>query len=200
MLSVGELFIPAGLRAAHEPCAPLDLIVHLHGAPEVLAENLPQAGAVLVTVSLNGLSTAYAEQFTRADRFLNLLDEASRETAAAGAASLPFRRVILSSFSAGFGGVRELLKSEACYQRIHGLVMADSIYAGYKNDDEDLGIDSKLMAGFVRFARDAQAGRKRMVVSYCRLPTERQRHRHDRSGLPGLRRYECHGGTHRLGG
>lgn len=172
MLTVGELFIPEGLRAAQ---GPLDVIVHLHGAPEVAEQNLPHAGAraVLVTVSLNGVSTVYTEQFIKAETFLNLLDEAARETAThAGAAAIPFRRVILSSFSAGFGGVRELLKSAACYQRIDGLVMADSIYAGYKNDDEDLGIDNDLMAGFLRFARDAQAGRKRMVISYCALPTE----------------------------
>src|SRR5207248_3461761 len=79
------------------------------------------------------------------------------------------RRVIVSSFSAGFGGVRELLKDPAAFARIDAIVMADSIYAGYAGDPAQRQVDPKNMEGFVRFAEEAAAGRKWFVLSHCRL-------------------------------
>jgi hypothetical protein len=168
-LAFGELFIQEGMRAADEP---IDLLVHLHGSAELMERNLQQSGlrAVLVTVSLNGLSSVYTKQFREPESFLSLVDEATTKTGPpVGANGLVFRRVILSSFSAGFGGVRELLKSPDCYQRIDAIVMADSIYSGYLGDSRDRGVDPDLMQGFLRFAEDAVANRKQMTISYCQL-------------------------------
>jgi hypothetical protein len=111
-LAVGELFVPAGLRAAD---GRIDLIFHLHGSAELMEHNLAHARgrSVLVTVSLNGLSSVYTSQFKRPELFLSLIDEAAKKTAPqVGADPLEFGRVIVSSFSAGFGGVREFLKSQ----------------------------------------------------------------------------------------
>src|SRR6185436_1077536 len=60
-LTVGELFVPDGLRAAD---GRIDLIVHLHGSAELMERNLTQAGGrtALVTLSLNGLSSVYTKQ------------------------------------------------------------------------------------------------------------------------------------------
>ena len=79
------------------------------------------------------------------------------------------RRLTVASFSAGFGGVRELLKCESHYRRIDALVMADSIYCGYVGPTEERRVDPSLMAGFLRFARDAAEGRKVMVISHSDL-------------------------------
>src|SRR5205085_2033835 len=81
-------------------------------------------------------------------------------------------KLIVVSFSAGFGGVRELLKSEAIYERIDTLVMADSIYAGYVPGTKSSDVDPVAMTGFLKFARDATEGRKTMVISHCELRPE----------------------------
>jgi hypothetical protein len=173
-LAVGRLFVPEGLQAAD---GPIGLIVHLHGARDLLERKLAQSQirAVLVTVSLNGLSSVYTKQFAAPQTFLNLLEEAAIRTGpAVGAERVEFGQVLVSSFSAGFGGVRELLnaKSPDCYRRIDALVMADSIYAGYLGDARERGVDPERMSGFLRFAKDAAAGRKKMVISHCQLQPE----------------------------
>jgi hypothetical protein len=75
----------------------------------------------------------------------------------------------VSSFSAGFGGVREMLRDPATFARIDALVMADSIYAGYAGDPSKREVEPKNMAGFLKFAEEAAAGRKWFVLSHCDL-------------------------------
>lgn len=171
-LSLGRLEIPAGHRPTN--AAP-DLWVHLHGAPEVVARNLEGAGWLQprLNVTLPGLSSVYRRAFAEPGSLIRLLDEAraafSRET---GHPAPAWGRVAVSSFSAGFGGVREMLKHEPSFARIDALVLADSLYAGYAGDPAERRVDPELMAGFLRYAREAVAGRKQMVVSFCQLRPE----------------------------
>jgi hypothetical protein len=74
--------------------------------------------------------------------------------------------VLVSSFSAGFGGVRELLKVPEHYQRIDAIVLADSLYCGYTGDPKEHKVDPALMADFRRFAREAASGKKSLVISH----------------------------------
>lgn len=146
--------------------------IHLHGAIEVVEREFGAIGApgVLVTLTLPGLSRVYAEHFEKAGAWAELLQEVEGAMAkeAAGSAGKPWKvgRVTVSSFSAGFGGVRALLKQPEAFKRIGALVMADSIYCGYAGDAKERKIDAELMKGFVAFAKDAAEGRKRMVVSH----------------------------------
>jgi hypothetical protein len=171
-LAVGQLFVPDGYVADDNR---VRLIVHLHGAPSVCEPNLIRSGsnAVLVSIALNGLSGVYAEKFAKPDAFIGLLDEVVESLGEMKIAEKPtICHLTLSSFSAGFGGVREILKSDALYRRVDSLVMADSIYAGYREQVVPPTVDPKLMEGFLRFARDAAEGHKTMVVSHCQLQPE----------------------------
>lgn len=168
-LSLGRLEISAGYQPTN--AAP-DLWVHLHGAPEVAARNLESARWLQprLNVTLPGLSSVYRQAFSEPGSFTRLLDEArlalSRET---GKPASAWGRVAVSSFSAGFGGVREMLKHEPSFARIDALILADSLYAGYARDPAEHRVDPELMAGFLGYAREAVAGRKQMVVSFCQL-------------------------------
>lgn len=172
-LTVGQLLIPGGFTMSDNQ---LDLVVHLHGAPSVVEKNLRQSGpnAVLVNVTLNGLSAVYTQQFSKPETFTKLLDEVQEqvEQHLQLKARPKLRRVLVVSFSAGFGGVRELLKSDVLYDRIDAIVMADSIYAGYTPDSKPPEVDPKAMTGFLKFARDAAAGKKVLVISHCELRPE----------------------------
>ncbi len=167
-LTDGQLFVPAGYKPGADGS---ELILHLHGGTAA-EKALARSGrwAVLVSVVIPGLSSVYTERFKTPQTFARILDETRAKLKELGVAPEPrVRRVIVSSFSAGFGGVREMLKDPATFARIDALVMADSLYAGYAGDPARRQIDPKLMEGFVRFAREAAAGRKWFVLSHCDL-------------------------------
>lgn len=143
--------------------------LHLHGAPAVVEAQVAAAGApgVMVNVTLNGLSKVYADRFAAAGALAELL-RATEAALRAESADQPWRagRLTVSSFSAGFGGVRAMLRDAAAFERISALVMLDSIYCGYTGDPARKDLDPELMAGFVRFAEAAARGDKRLVISH----------------------------------
>lgn len=168
-LTLGELFIPDGY---HPPTNAVRLVVQLHGSQQAAENSLLQWGgqAVLVTVIRPGLSQVYTDLFDTDQVFPRLLRDARRKLRELGVAPQPrFSKVTVWSFSAGFGGLREILKSEQSYRRIDELVLADTVYAGYVGDPAQHRVNPEHMGEWVRFARDAVAGRKALVMSHCDL-------------------------------
>lgn len=164
----GTVLVPSDLPES----GPIDLVIHLQGAVEAVDRALEESGwtAVAVVVNEPGLSSAYARPFSDPDRFPTLLDEARIAIAErVPGVDLDGGRLIVSSFSAGFGGVRELLQQPEAVDQIDALVLADSLYCGYEGDPADRRLDPEKMAGFRRFAIEANAGRKAMLVSHCAL-------------------------------
>jgi hypothetical protein len=168
-LTDGRLFVPAGYKP--DP-AGVEVILHLHGGTAA-EKSLVRSGraAVAVSVAIPGLSSVYAKRFEDPKVFARVLAETQAKLKDLGVAPEPrVRRVVVSSFSAGYGGVREMLKDAATYDRIDALVMADSIYAGYAAADAtQRRVEPAHMAGFVKFARDAAAGKKSFLLSHCDL-------------------------------
>ncbi len=143
--------------------------LHLHGAPATVEAGFAAIGApgVLVNVTLPGLSKVYADHFAAPEVFGELL----RATEAVLRAERPERAwtagaLTVSSFSAGFGGVRQLLRQPEAAARIGTLVMADSIYCGYAGDPKERRVDPDLMAGFLAYARRAAAGEVRLLITH----------------------------------
>ena len=165
-LGEATLFIPGGDRPDG---GTVDLVVHLHGAPSVVEPAFIEArmSGALVEFNRNGLSRVYAEPFADPALFTRLIDRALAALKPGDGAGPPvLGRLTLSSFSAGFGGVREILKVPEHFARIDTLVMADSIYAGYAGDPDRREVDPALMEGFRRFALEAAAGRKTLVITH----------------------------------
>jgi hypothetical protein len=162
------LFIPDGYRPAADGA--VDVIMHLHGAASVVEPAIRKSGwpGVLVTFNRKGLSRVYTEPFSDPTLFPRLLEgvRVAMKEGAKGAVEPKIGRVVVSSFSAGFGGVRELLKTQRHFDRIDGLIMLDSIYCGYEGEPSQHRPDPKLMDGFRRFALEAAAGRKRFLISH----------------------------------
>jgi hypothetical protein len=167
----GQLFIPGGFKT--DPKGGFDLTLHLHGAPDVVASNFIAAkcSGVLANVTLPGLSAAYAERFTDTNTFWSILRETEARLKCPTTPSPQIRYVTITSFSAGFGGVREMLKDTNIFARIDAILMADSIYAGFTGDVPERKINPAHMEGFLRFAREAAEGRKRLLISHSQLST-----------------------------
>jgi hypothetical protein len=168
-LTDGQLFVPAGFKPSADG---VELLLHLHGGTAA-EKQLVRSGrsAVVVSVAIPGLSSVYTARFKDPKTFARILDETAAKLKELGvtAEAPKFRQVVVSSFSAGFGGVREMLKDPATFARIDAIVMADSIYAGYAGDPTKRQVDPKNMEGFLRFAEEAAAGRKWFLLSHCQL-------------------------------
>ena len=160
------LFVPEGYRPRD---GAVDVVLHLHGAPSVIERALVESKwpAVLIEFNRKGLSSVYTKPFADPKLFPTLLGGTLGAIKEAKLAESPgLGRVAVSSFSAGFGGVRELLKVPEHFDRIDVVILADSLYSGYEGDPGLHKVDPKLMEGFRRFAVEAASGKKTMVVTH----------------------------------
>lgn len=149
-----------------------NLVVHFHGDEATVEREFAaaQTPAVLVVVNFKGLSARYEQPFSEPDRFEALLDETLLELKTRGAAPLSarWRTICVSSFSAGFGAVRAILKQPQNYRRIEALYLADTLYAGYA--DAAAGKPQAAhLRDFRRFAREAARGAKWMFITHSYL-------------------------------
>lgn len=170
-LSTGRLLVPSN-RSPHPRAS--DLFIHLHGAPGTVESNLRRChpDAVHVNITLPGLSNVYKKHFQDPNVFPSLLKEIEGILSQKGyGATPPFRHIVLMSFSAGFGGIRELLKQPQNAEQIDAIIMADSIYAGFVGDIEDRNVNPLHMDPFLAFAKQSVNGIKQMIISHTQLFT-----------------------------
>lgn len=171
-IAIGDdamLFIPKGYKPEGDA---VRVFLHLHGAASAVEPALVSKDrrAVLIEFNRKGLSSVYTKPFSDPALFPRLLDSAMKAIQEKRLSRDPKpSEVIVCSFSAGFGGVREMLKVPSAFERIDALVLADSLYAGYDGDIKNRVIDRKAMEGFVKFAREAAAGRKAMLISHSEV-------------------------------
>ncbi len=162
-LELGTLFIPVHLAHRRE----VPLLVHFHGDPWIAEVAAARYGhAAVITVQLGSGSSTYAKPFQDPGRFIVLLREA--ETAA----KVRFSTITLSAWSAGYGAVRVILLVQENYARIHRVILIDGLHTDYpsgKPGPNESTIDPEPLQIFLRFARDAVAGRKRMLVTHSEI-------------------------------
>ncbi len=152
------------------------VLVHFHGAPETVGSAFSRSGvdAILVVVNFRGLSSAYSKPFASdTTLFSRILGRARAAFSASGAGgdADDWQRVSVSSFSAGYGAVREILKTPELFDSIDAIVAADSIYAGLQSEQPVRQVDEQQMRDFLRFASLAATGKKSFVLSHSAQPT-----------------------------
>ena len=161
-LAVGRLFIPA--KVSKQKRVPL--FVHFHGADWVPELAAAQRGFAVISVQSGSGSGAYAKQFADKKIFGDMLREASEK------AGVTFSDVTLSAWSAGHGAIREILAVPEYYSRVQRVLLIDGLHTGYV-DGKPGPLESKLEAdhleAFLKFARDAAAGRKTMLITHSEI-------------------------------
>ncbi len=168
--SAWKLFIPDTYQ--HRPGEVADVLVHFHGDPQTVWNNSLYANlnTVVLTVNYSGLSSAYSGPFSNSSLFQTLMDEALARVRLEGdfSSALQWGQLGVSSFSAGYGAVREILKVAAYRSDIDALLAADSLYAATSGDGTPL--DSQ-MVNYKTFASLAQAGSKTFFFSHSQVLT-----------------------------
>jgi hypothetical protein len=165
-----KIFIPSTYH--QRPGNVADLLVHFHGDPQTFWNNARYANlnTIIVTVNYSGLSSAYSTPFSNATLFQSLVSEALTKVRQQADISdtLAWDQLGVSSFSAGYGAVREILKSATYRSDIDALLAADSLYATTAGDGTPL--DSQ-MVDYKTYATLAKNGAKTFLFSHSQVPT-----------------------------
>lgn len=158
----------------------VDVIVHFHAGQMVEREIKESAGgAVFVSCGFGIGSGPYADAFADPGRFGQMLKSlvASLERTS-GRRDLAVRHLGLASWSAGFAAVGRILGVERYYAMVDSVVLNDSLHAGYTPGKDgapkkplqgEARVDLAMIKGFVRFAKDAAAGSKTMVMTHSAI-------------------------------
>jgi len=165
-LGLGTLFLPERLvpKPGQTRTAPLAVVFHAGTwLPEVAGH---EAGTAVIGVQLSTSSGGYAAAVAEAGRLASLLDEAERK------AGGRFRPITLVGWSAGCGALRELLRQPAAVSRVDRIVAIDGIHTDYV-DGKPGPLESRIETGklepWAAFAREAMAGRKRLLVLHTEI-------------------------------
>jgi hypothetical protein len=161
------LYIPEGWV----PTAKLGITVHFHGAAWFAIDEHRRRGLAepLVAIYAGEGSSVYRAAFEDADDWPRLLSDVLAELGAPEDAI--FERVDVTSFSAGYGAVRELLKQPDPPKLVRRIILADSMYSSFTSDRDHTPLKEQIDP-YVEFARAATRGEKAFVVTYSEVPTE----------------------------
>lgn len=173
------LFLPS--RWKTDPKTGAQLVVHFHTiAWFTIQEHVRRGSTVpLLNFALGEGSATYARPFLEPARFQEWLRVVEKELASRGdrvATPAPITRVDVSSFSAGYGAVREIVKLEANRQVIQRIVLCDSLY-GSLADTNATGsartVAPEHIAPWLEFATAAARGEKTFLLTTSDVPTPR---------------------------
>jgi hypothetical protein len=159
-------FVVWARSAAIRPDGSYDLLLHSHGgdaARRVLGNDLPM---VLATLDLGPLSGDYRGTFPDRrsfDRSIAAIDRAVSDVMGRPAKA---DKIVISSFSAGYGAVAEALAAVGRDGAPSGVILLDSLHASYRTGFE---IEPTTLEPFLVYARRALEGRGYLALSHSAI-------------------------------
>jgi hypothetical protein len=173
------LFIPPNYRVPES--GEIDLVVHFHAAVWfVIDEHLRSGlkGPLLIGALGEGSSTyarPFAEDRERFDRLLKATLEAVTRECNGEAGQTRIGRIDVTSFSAGYGAVRELVKEERYWKQFRRIILCDSLYAGWDPATTQPGATSRPspenMNPWRAYVESAARGERTFVLTHSLVPT-----------------------------
>lgn len=101
---------------------------------------------ILLCLHLGSLSSPYRITFSN-QKYLDSINKLSLKILCDSISefkSKDYSNLQISSFSAGYGGVREILKSEKYYHKIKSIILAGELHTDYiLNENKNLKIQNK---------------------------------------------------------
>lgn len=162
-----QVFVPSYFQAPQD--GKFMLVFHLHSASWAAEDEVykAQANAVLFNIHLGALSSPYQTYFQDANKFRLILDKVKAVLQNHTVIANPeVDTLIVTSFSAGYAGVREIFKTPSYYDQIKALALADGLHC-----NSDPALKEQQMRDFLRFARDARDDRKIFCLTHSAIPT-----------------------------
>jgi hypothetical protein len=165
--SIGQMIAPH--KGGITKSGGFDLVVHFHGHEPIRKEFVKAAkGPVLVGIDLGIGSGAYARTFASPHVFPALIksveDAMVQHT---GNKKARVRKLALSSWSAGYGAIEQILRQPAA-KKVDAVILLDSLHAGYA--DERAGtLKTELIEPFIAFAKRAAQKQTFMFMSHSSI-------------------------------
>jgi hypothetical protein len=165
--SVGQMIAPH--KGGTTKSGGFDLVVHFHGHEPIRKEFVKTAkGPVLVGIDLGIGSGAYSKVFAMPNVFPTLIRSVEAAMAQkTGKKDARVRKLALSSWSAGYGAVEQILRQPAG-KKVDSVILLDSLHAGYA-DEQGKTLKVDLLEPFIDFAKKAAAKQKFMFISHSSI-------------------------------
>jgi hypothetical protein len=169
-----EVFIPERANST-DSVDERTLLVHLFGASYVPKHAVASARSryVLAVVNLGAGSSAYERPFTDSAVWPKLVQRIRDETSSRTQGRVRIGRVVVSAFSAGYGGVRALLGNEKIASSLDGVILLDGLHTSYVPERSVLAeggaLDTTKLVPFLRYARRAMAGEVSLVITHSEI-------------------------------
>ncbi len=129
----------------------------------------------LIVFALGEGSSTYGLPFKDPNRFSRVISLVESELKKRGAAAgTRVTQVDVSSFSAGYGAVRELVQQPAAFQLMRRIILLDSMYASLEPEENGSTNRRPLAAQldvWLPFAHAATRGEKTFVFTHSQVPT-----------------------------
>jgi hypothetical protein len=165
--SMGQMIAPksGGVRKD----GGFDLVIHFHGHEPIRKEFVKTStGVVLVGIDLGIGSGVYQQSFASPQTFTRLVASVEAEMARrSGNPKAHVRKLALSSWSAGYGAVDQILRQTGG-KNIDAVILLDSLHAGYDNAATHT-LKTLQLDPFVAFAKRAATGKAFMFMSHSSI-------------------------------
>jgi len=151
----------------------MDLLVHFHGASYVpkQAAYSSQHPLIVAVMNLGSGSAVYENEFRDESTFPRLLETIRTCVSARASTQIEISGVYLSSFSAGYGAVRAILKNHPSV--LDGIVLLDGLHTDYVPSGRGLSqggvLNTEKLKGFLEYARLALEGKKQFVITHSEI-------------------------------
>ena len=152
---------------------PMDLLIHFHGSSYVPKRAVCDSNhpLLLAVVNLGSGSSVYENVFQNQSTFPRLVEMIYRKASERKAAKIKPSRTYLSSFSAGYGAVRAILKNHQ--PTIDGIVLLDGLHTDYIPSRRILSQGGKLndekLRDFIQYARLAMDNKKKFLITHSEI-------------------------------
>ena len=168
-LDYGSLYVPPFFKAGTNAA---DVMVFFHGSAWCAEQNFYDAGKNAVLVTIN--DTNAATRFADAQQFDALINNVSAVLSSNNLCTNGVGSVWLSSFSGGYVAIRAILKHTNLFERVNGVMLADSLYAPRSSSKTNM-LEPSAMEPFLNYARRATEGKCEFWFTHLFPPEEKYR-------------------------
>jgi hypothetical protein len=125
----------------------------------------------VAAVNLGSGSAVYENEFRDEATFPRLVEMIRTSASEKAAAKMEISRIYLSSFSAGYGAVRAILRNHQAV--VDGIALLDGLHTDYMPSGRVLSqggvLNTEKLQGFLDYAKLALEGKKRFLITHSEI-------------------------------
>ena len=151
----------------------MGLLIHFHGASYVAKHAGYESGRpfIVAVVNLGSGSAVYENEFRDESTFPRLVEMVRASVSEKASTKTEISAIYLSSFSAGYGAVRAILKNHPSAP--DGIVLLDGLHTDYVPSGRVLAqggvLNTEKLKSFREYARLALEGKKRFLITHSEI-------------------------------